>query len=140
MWSTPSSTARRSTARPTSGSRAGPPIPSLEGRRMAPKPSLLTSRSPPMRNLLLMASSLQGPVSADEPVACCCHRHNGCMAQVVMLRSDLELWARIRPLAESDDTEWVNVARDLDTWPGAREAARLTMRREGAVRARKLYS
>jgi hypothetical protein len=62
------------------------------------------------------------------------------MTQVVMLRSDLELWARIRPLAESDDTEWVNVARDLDTWPGAREAARLTMRRDGAVRARKLYS
>ncbi|MFB7075635.1 DNA-binding response regulator, partial [Streptomyces sp. NPDC056290] len=25
-------------------------------------------------------------------------------------------------------------------WPGAREAARLTMRRDGAVQARKLYS
>ncbi|MFJ1809948.1 MULTISPECIES: DNA-binding response regulator [unclassified Streptomyces] len=62
------------------------------------------------------------------------------MPQVVTLRSDLEFWARIRPLAESDETEWVNVARDLDTWPGAREAARLTMRRDGAVRARKLYS
>lgn len=57
-----------------------------------------------------------------------------------MLRGDLDFWARIKPLTESDDVEWVNVARDFDTWPGAREAARLTMRRDGAVRARKLYS
>lgn len=56
------------------------------------------------------------------------------------LRGDVELWARIKPLAESNAAEWVNVARDLDTWPGAREAARLTMRRDGAVHARKLYS
>lgn len=56
------------------------------------------------------------------------------------LRGDLELWARLKPLAESDDAEWVNVARDLDTWPGAREAARLQMRRGPAPRARKLYS
>ncbi|MET8169324.1 DNA-binding response regulator [Streptomyces sp. NPDC005329] len=56
------------------------------------------------------------------------------------LHGDVDLWARLKPLAESNDTEWVNVARDLDTWPGAREAARLTMRRHGAVHARKLYS
>ncbi|KUN64543.1 LuxR family transcriptional regulator [Streptomyces canus] len=62
------------------------------------------------------------------------------MTQVMTLRGDLELWARLKPLAESDHAEWANVARDLDTWPGAREAARLTMRRDGAVRARKLYS
>jgi hypothetical protein len=62
------------------------------------------------------------------------------MPQVMTLRGDVELWARIKPLAESNDAEWVNVARDLDTWPGAREAARLTMRRDGAVQARKLYS
>ncbi|WP_329410979.1 DNA-binding response regulator [Streptomyces sp. NBC_00704] len=62
------------------------------------------------------------------------------MPQVLTLRGDLEFWARIKPLTESNDVEWVNVARDLDTWPGAREAARLTMRRDGAVQARKLYS
>ncbi|MET9526920.1 DNA-binding response regulator [Streptomyces coeruleorubidus] len=62
------------------------------------------------------------------------------MTQVTELRGDLELWARIKPLAESDDAEWVNAARDLDTWPGAREAARLQMRRGAAPRARKLYS
>ncbi|WP_369242137.1 DNA-binding response regulator [Streptomyces sp. R21] len=62
------------------------------------------------------------------------------MSQVMMLRGDVELWARIKPLAEADVAEWVNVGRDLDTWPGAREAARQTMRRDGAGRARKLYS
>ncbi|MFD7403345.1 DNA-binding response regulator [Streptomyces sp. NPDC059866] len=62
------------------------------------------------------------------------------MSQVMELRGDLEFWARIKPLAESDDAEWVHVARDLDTWPGAREAARLQMRRGGALQARKLYS
>jgi hypothetical protein len=62
------------------------------------------------------------------------------MPQVMELRGDLELWARLKPLAESDDAEWVNVARDLDTWPGAREAARRQMRRGPSPRARKLYS
>lgn len=57
-----------------------------------------------------------------------------------MLRGDAELWARIKPLADADVAEWVNVARDLDTWPRAREAARRTMRRDGAGRIRKLYS
>ncbi|MDX3798601.1 DNA-binding response regulator [Streptomyces sp. AK04-3B] len=56
------------------------------------------------------------------------------------LQGDVDLWARLKPLAESNAAEWVNVAPDLDTWPGAREAARLTMRRDGAVHARKLYS
>jgi hypothetical protein len=87
-----------------------------------------------------MSLSLYGPAPADESVACCCHPHNERMPQVMMLRGDVELWTRLKPLTESDDTEWVNVARDLDTWPGAREAARLTMRRNGAVPARKLYS
>lgn len=58
----------------------------------------------------------------------------------MMVRGDLELWARIKPLAESDYAEWVNVGRDLDTWPGAREAARRAIRRDGAKRSRKLYS
>ncbi|MEV6404240.1 MULTISPECIES: DNA-binding response regulator [Streptomyces] len=62
------------------------------------------------------------------------------MTQVMTFRGDLELWARLKPLTESNDTEWVNVAHDLDTWPGARDAARLSMRRGGAVPARKLYS
>ncbi|MET7696814.1 MULTISPECIES: DNA-binding response regulator [unclassified Streptomyces] len=63
------------------------------------------------------------------------------MPQVMVLNSDLELWARIRPLTEPDDAEWVNIARDLDIWPGAREAARREIRRGGTVRpARKLYS
>ncbi|MET9685435.1 DNA-binding response regulator [Streptomyces coeruleorubidus] len=62
------------------------------------------------------------------------------MPQIMVLNGDLELQARIRPLAEANDAEWVNVARDLDTWPGAREAARLRIRRDGAHRARKLYS
>ncbi|MFF0156905.1 DNA-binding response regulator [Streptomyces sp. NPDC005263] len=62
------------------------------------------------------------------------------MPQTMVLHGDLELRARVRPLVEPDDAEWVNVARDLDTWPGAREAARLRMRGEGAHHARKLYS
>ncbi|WP_416986004.1 DNA-binding response regulator [Streptomyces sp. T028] len=62
------------------------------------------------------------------------------MPQTMVLRGDLELRARLEPLAGSHDAEWVNVARDLDTWPGAREAARLRIRRHGAHHARKLYS
>ena len=56
------------------------------------------------------------------------------------LRGEVEFWARMKPLTESDDAEWVHVAHDLDTWPGAREAARRQMRRGGASRGRKLYS
>ncbi|MFJ8112032.1 DNA-binding response regulator [Streptomyces sp. NPDC096132] len=62
------------------------------------------------------------------------------MAQTMVLKGDLELRARIRPLAESHDAEWVNVARDLDTWPGAREAARRRIHRDAGAQARKLYS
>lgn len=62
------------------------------------------------------------------------------MPQIMVVNGDLELQARIKPLAESNDAEWVNTARDLDTWPGAREAARLRIRRDAARRARKLYS
>lgn len=62
------------------------------------------------------------------------------MPQIMVLNGDLELQARIRPLTEANDAEWVNAARDLDTWPGAREAARLRIRQDGAHRARKLYS
>ncbi|KUL41924.1 response regulator transcription factor [Streptomyces regalis] len=62
------------------------------------------------------------------------------MPQNMVLRGDLELRARVVPLAESYDAEWVSAARDLDTWPGARAAARLRARRDGARRARKLYS
>ncbi|WP_435215329.1 DNA-binding response regulator [Streptomyces sp. bgisy034] len=62
------------------------------------------------------------------------------MSQVIELRGESEFWARIKPLTESDDAEWVHIAHDLDTWPGAREAARLHARRGGAPRARKLYS
>ncbi|MPY60390.1 helix-turn-helix transcriptional regulator [Streptomyces spongiae] len=62
------------------------------------------------------------------------------MPQVMELRGEVEFWARIKPLTESDDAEWVHIAHDLDTWPGAREAARRHARRGGAPRARKLYS
>lgn len=62
------------------------------------------------------------------------------MPQIMVLNGDLELQARIRPLTESSDGEWVNTARDLDTWPGTREAARGRIRRDGARQARKLYS
>lgn len=55
-------------------------------------------------------------------------------------RGDVELWARIKPLTEWDDAEWVHIAHDLDTWPGAREAARLQICRGTVPRARKLYS
>ena len=47
MWFTPSSTARRSTAIPSCGSRTGPakiPV----GSRIVPKPSRATGRSPPI--------------------------------------------------------------------------------------------
>ncbi|MBC9726972.1 hypothetical protein [Streptomyces sp. TRM68367] len=40
------------------------------------------------------------------------------------LRGEVEFWARIKPLTQADDAEWVHIAHDLDTWPGAREAAR----------------
>jgi hypothetical protein len=62
------------------------------------------------------------------------------MPQIMVLNGDLELRARIRPLTDSGDAEWVNTARDLDTWPGTREAAHLRMKGDGARRARKLYS
>jgi hypothetical protein len=62
------------------------------------------------------------------------------MPQNMALKGDLELRARIKPLAELYDAEWVSAARDLDTWPGARESARLRIRRDGPHQARKLYS
>ncbi|MEH0416245.1 DNA-binding response regulator [Streptomyces sp. B21-083] len=62
------------------------------------------------------------------------------MPQTMILTGDLEFRARVVPLTESVDAEWVSAARDLDTWPGSREAARLRIRRDGAHRARKLYS
>ncbi|GAQ72708.1 hypothetical protein T45_04463 [Streptomyces turgidiscabies] len=58
----------------------------------------------------------------------------------MILSGDLELRARVVPLTESFDAEWVSAARDLDTWPGSREAARLRIRHDGARRARKLFS
>ncbi|MET9457625.1 DNA-binding response regulator [Streptomyces canus] len=62
------------------------------------------------------------------------------MPQHMALKSDLELHARITPLVELYDAEWVSAARDLDTWPGARESARLRIRRDGVRQARKLFS
>ncbi|MET9789831.1 DNA-binding response regulator [Streptomyces canus] len=62
------------------------------------------------------------------------------MPQHMALKGDLELHARIKPLVELYDAEWVSAARDLDTWPKARESARLRIRRDGARQARKLYS
>jgi hypothetical protein len=62
------------------------------------------------------------------------------MPQNMALKGDLELRARIKPLVESFDAEWVSTARDLDTWPGARESARLRIRHDGARQARQLYS
>lgn len=61
------------------------------------------------------------------------------MPQHMALKGDLELHARIEPLVEYD-TEWVSAARDLDTWPKARESARLRIRRDRAGGARKLFS
>jgi hypothetical protein len=62
------------------------------------------------------------------------------MPQSMALKGDLELHARITPLVKVYDAEWVSVARDLDTWPYARESARLRIRRDGPRQARKLYS
>ncbi|KQW03604.1 hypothetical protein [Streptomyces sp. Root369] len=62
------------------------------------------------------------------------------MPQHMALKSDLELHARITPLVKLYDAEWVSAARDLDTWPGARESARLRIRRDGVRQARKLFS
>ena len=50
MRLTPSSTARRSTRRASSGSSGSPKIP-RPVRRMAPKPNRLTMRSPPKENV-----------------------------------------------------------------------------------------
>ncbi|MFF9041861.1 DNA-binding response regulator [Streptomyces sp. NPDC014892] len=62
------------------------------------------------------------------------------MAQVIELRGEGEFWARVGPLAESGAGEWVHIAHDLDTWPGAREAARRQMRLGKGPMSRKLYS
>ncbi|MER6188168.1 DNA-binding response regulator [Streptomyces sp. NPDC001652] len=62
------------------------------------------------------------------------------MPQHMALRGDLELHARIEPLVDLHDAEWVSAARDLDTWPKARESARLRIRRDRACGARKLFS
>ncbi|MCI4039976.1 DNA-binding response regulator [Streptomyces sp. TRM75563] len=62
------------------------------------------------------------------------------MPQVTELRGESEFWARLKPLTESADAEWIHIAQDLDTWPGAREAAHRHAQRGGASRARKLYS
>ncbi|MDX3745716.1 DNA-binding response regulator [Streptomyces sp. AK08-02] len=62
------------------------------------------------------------------------------MPQHMALKGDLELDARIKPLVESFDAEWASAARDLDTWPKARESVRLRIRRDGTAQARKLYS
>lgn len=58
------------------------------------------------------------------------------MTAIVTLRGDLELRTRLSPLAAGGG-EFVNIAHDLDTFPGARESARLRTR-PGAVR--KLFS
>src|SRR6201995_5732266 len=47
MWFTPSSTARRSTAIPSWGSRTGP-VKVPVGSRIVPKPSRATGRPPPV--------------------------------------------------------------------------------------------
>lgn len=78
--------------------------------------------------------------SAGDTVAVSCHGTRSPMPQIMTVHGHRELWARIRPLAEPDDAEWINVAHDLDTWPGARTAARLRMRRDAGGLARKLYS
>ncbi|MDX2529766.1 DNA-binding response regulator [Streptomyces europaeiscabiei] len=62
------------------------------------------------------------------------------MPQHMALKGDLELHARIKPLVELYGAEWVSAARDLDTWPNARDSARLRIRRDGTRQARKLYS
>ncbi|MFF4830294.1 DNA-binding response regulator [Streptomyces sp. NPDC001315] len=62
------------------------------------------------------------------------------MAEITTLRGDLELQARLKPIVRAVTTEFVNIARDLDTWPGARESAHLRARHGGAGLARKLFS
>jgi hypothetical protein len=89
---------------------------------------------------LIMDISLHRAGPAAEPVARCCQRHTGRMPQVMELRGEVEFWARMKPLTESDDAEWVHGAHGLDTWPGAREAACRRRRRGGASRGRRLYS
>lgn len=60
------------------------------------------------------------------------------MTAIVTLRGDLEFRSRLSPLAEGGG-EFVNVAADLDTFPGARESSRLRAAgSEGLVR--KLFS
>ncbi|WP_338687300.1 DNA-binding response regulator [Streptomyces acidiscabies] len=61
------------------------------------------------------------------------------MAATVTFRDHLELRARLTPLVV-DGAEFVNVSRDLDTWPGAREGALRRARTGGADSSRKLFS
>src|SRR3954447_17532826 len=67
MKFTPSSTARRSTRRHSSGSSGSPQIP-RPVRRIAPKPSRFTLSSPPMSNV-------PGGATSSEPYACHHGRH-----------------------------------------------------------------
>ncbi|MFG3340212.1 DNA-binding response regulator [Glycomyces sp. NPDC048151] len=61
------------------------------------------------------------------------------MAEVLTLHGDLEMWSRLKPLT-AGGAEFVNVSHDLDTWPGAREAARRRTREGADGEARKLFS
>ncbi|MEU5870939.1 DNA-binding response regulator [Glycomyces sp. NPDC047369] len=60
------------------------------------------------------------------------------MAEVLTLAGDRDLWSRLKPLT-AGGAEFVNVARDLDTFPGARTAAKRRLRGDGGE-ARKLFS
>ncbi|HEY8980115.1 MAG TPA: DNA-binding response regulator [Streptomyces sp.] len=60
------------------------------------------------------------------------------MAAITTLHGDLELRSRLVPLASLDE-EFVSVAPDFDTWPGARENALRQALGGGAERTRKLF-
>jgi hypothetical protein len=60
------------------------------------------------------------------------------MAAIMTLSGEVELWSRVHPLT-TDDTQFVNNAPDVDTWPGARESARRAAERGEQHLVRKLF-
>src|SRR6185437_15131696 len=161
MWFTPNSTARRSTAIPSSGSRAGPcrvPV----GSRIVPKPSRATGRSPPIAkvpeaaagwlalavSVILTACPCVVAAAKNWQVAAICggwQTGRVTDGQTSTVRGDAELIARAGHLFDAVHEEFACAARDLATWSAPETRAALARRvlshgRTDRVTVRKLMS
>src|SRR2546423_1532146 len=156
MWFTPSSIARRRTARPSAAGRTGPPkVPCA--RRIAPKPMRRTGRSPPMTKVRRSVFVFCSMHPSSGPASCAGHRvaanghpgrgwHTGRMAaeMTITVHGEQELAARTGHLFAKPEREFLCAAADLNTW--SRREARVTAigdiahRVQQGLTIRKLYS